>query len=238
MEKIFIESLLHILIILPMMILFMKKKTKINLQRILIFTLVYIVYYMLISIPNEVSFFDFIKSRWNWDGKIIGIIWAVVSYYLFKNYFLENNYFTIKQNKNGFKHALVAGICIVVLSTVIWFLSGDSDFNIDTLTFQLTLPGIDEELIFRGILLGLLMTSMKNNIFNPSILLTSILFGFMHALSISDNYSLNFNSIYFIQTGFAGYIWGWITVKSKSLLLAILSHNFSNFFGTLSTMIK
>ncbi|MBP7500508.1 MAG: CPBP family intramembrane metalloprotease, partial [Chryseobacterium sp.] len=43
---------------------------------------------------------------------------------------------------------------------------------------------------------------------------------------------------YFIQTGFAGYIWGWITIKSRSILLAILSHNFSNFFGTLSTMIK
>ena len=39
-------------------------------------------------------------------------------------------------------------------------------------------------------------------------------------------------------SGFAGYVWGWITIKSRSILLAIVSHNFSNFFGTLSTMIK
>ena len=60
----------------------------------------------------------------------------------------------------------------------------------------------------------------------------------MHALTIGKNNNINFSAVYFIQTGFAGYVWGWITIKSKSILLAILSHNFSNFFGTLSTMIK
>ena len=95
--------------------------------------------------------------------------------------------------------------------------------------------------MFRGILLGLLATSLKDKISflgNPSVLLTAILFGFMHALTLNKDYSIDFEPIYFIQTGFAGYVWGWITIKSRSILLAIVSHNFSNFFGTLSTMIK
>lgn len=118
---------------------------------------------------------------------------------------------------------------------------GKSKFNLETLAFQLTVPGIDEEIIFRGILLGLLMSSLKENIKflgNPSVLLTGILFGLMHALTLKNDLSINFNSIYFFQTGIAGYIWGWITIKSRSILMAILSHNFSNFFGTLVTMIK
>ena len=58
----------------------------------------------------------------------------------------------------------------------------------------------------------------------------------MHALTLTSD-SINF-IIYFLQTGSAGYIWAWITLKSKSILLAIISHNFSNFFGTLATMLK
>ncbi len=90
-------------------------------------------------------------------------------------------------------------------------------------------------------MLGLLMTSLKDKIpylGNPAVLLTAILFGFGHGLSLDKNYTIDFNPLYFMQTGFAGYVWGWITMKSRSILLAILSHNFGNFFGTVSAMIK
>ena len=129
----------------------------------------------------------------------------------------------------------------MVLATIIWYVFRKTDFNIETLAFNLILPGIDEEIIFRGILLGLLMSILKENVFsiiNPSVLVTSILFGFIHALKLNSHNSIDFDIIYFFQTGLAGYAWGWITVKSKSILFAILSHNFSNFFGTLITMIK
>jgi len=130
---------------------------------------------------------------------------------------------------------------MVLLSSIIWFIFGKSEYNFETLAFQISIPGIDEEIFFRGLLLGLLSSALKDKISflgNPSILLTAILFGFMHALKIDKNNSLSFESIYFFQTGIAGYVWGWVTIKSRSILLAILSHNLSNFFGTLLTMIK
>ena len=144
----------------------------------------------------------------------------------------------------------IAGVCAGLgrylgletsLIRIVWFLLGKSDFDTETLAFQLTVPGIDEEIMFRGILLGLLATSLQDKILflgNPSILITAILFGFMHALTLNENFTIDFEPIYFLQTFLAGYIWGWITIKSRSILLAILSHNLSNFFGTLSTMIK
>ena len=157
-----------------------------------------------------------------------------------KNNFANYNYFTLKQDKNNRTKVIWVSIGVVIVATIIWFVFGKSDFNIETLAFQITLPGIDEEIIFRGILLGLLMSILKGNIsfLNPSILITSLLFGCIHALKLNSNNSIDFDILYFFQTGLAGYAWGWITVKSKSILLAILSHNFSNFFGTLITMIK
>ncbi len=241
MYKLFIEPILHIVVLIPFIIILLKEKSTLNVQRIFAFSISYIVYDIALILPKISPVFDFTKSSWNWDGKIYGIIWGILSYFMFRRYFHENDFFTLKQNKKNFKPALFASIFVVLLSTSIWFFLGNSQFNWETLAFQISLPGIDEEIMFRGILLGLLATALKDRISllgNPCILLTSILFGFMHALTLDKNYSINFEPIYFIQTGFAGYIWGWITIKSRSILLAILSHNSSNFFGTLSTMIK
>lgn len=241
MTKIFLEALLQVLPIILLSILFLKEKTKINFVRILIFTFCYLIYQIFLVLPTINPIFDFIKSSWNWDGKIYGILCCVFCYFAFRKYFCENNFFTLKQNKENLKLSTIGAIAIVVLSTIIWYLLGKTPFDLETLAFQISIPGIDEEIMFRGILLGLLATSIKDkfSIFgNPSILLTSILFGLMHALTFSKNYDIDFESIYFLQTSFAGYVWGWITIKSRSVLLAILSHNFSNFLGTLSTMIK
>lgn len=241
MTKFLLEALLQVIILIPFAFFLLKDKSKINFQRLLIFVLTYVVYQIILVLPKINPNSDFIKSSWNWDGKIYGIICGILFYFLFRKFFLENDFFTLKQNKENFKPALIGSISVVLLSTIIWFLLGNSEFNLETLVFQISLPGIDEEIMFRGIFLGLLATALKDKIYllgNPSILLTAILFGFTHALTLDKNYSIDFNPIYFIQTGFAGYIWGWITIKSRSILLAILSHNFSNFFGTLSTMIK
>ena len=232
-----LEPILHIAILLPFIILLLKEKSTINFQRILVFATSYIVYQVALVLPKLAPAFDFIQSSWNWDGKIYGI----VAYFLFRKFFREHDFFTFRQNKAGFKRALAGAIAVVILAGMVWYLFGSSALDYETLAFQASLPGIDEEMIFRGILFGLLLSSLKDRIpllGNPGILITAILFGFIHALTIGKNYSIDFDPIYFIQTGFAGYVWAWITLKSRSILLAVFSHNFSNFFGTLAMMIK
>ncbi|BAV07056.1 CPBP family intramembrane glutamic endopeptidase [Filimonas lacunae] len=130
---------------------------------------------------------------------------------------------------------------MIVLSTLVWGLSGHAKWDRETLLFQLLLPGIDEEMMFRGVLLGLLLTALKERIAligSPAIGITAVLFGCSHAVTVGAHYSIHFDPFYFLQTALAGYVWGWITFKSRSILLAIVSHNLCNFFGTLATMIK
>ncbi|GET46676.1 CPBP family intramembrane glutamic endopeptidase [Capnocytophaga felis] len=240
MIKILAESFLQVALLLPFAILFLKEKSKISFIRLLIFVGCYMVYQLFIVLPKILEF-DIVESRWNWEGKALGVICGIGCYLFFRRYFRENDFFTIRQNKENFKPSLIVAVGVVLLSTVVWFLLGKSEFDVETLAFQISLPGVDEEIIFRGILLGLLASSLKEKtafVGNPSVLLTAILFGFMHGLTLDKNYAVDFDFIYFIQTAFAGYLWGWITLKSRSILLAILSHNFSNFLGTLATMIK
>ena len=73
-------------------------------------------------------------------------------------------------------------IIIIFMTASIWFIFGKSEFDIETLLFQLTIPGIDEEIMYRGVLLGLLMSCIKDKRFFRNyigILIIAILFGFI-----------------------------------------------------------
>lgn len=241
MTRLILDPLLQLVFIIPLAILLMDKRTKDNYLRILFFTLIYFVYQIVLVLPHLWQPLDFIDSRWNWTGKTLGILFGVICYFAFKKYFAENDFFTFSQNKENFKKTLIVAICVVIAATMIGLLYPSSPFNLETLAFQLTMPGIDEEIMYRGILLGLLATALRENIpflGNPAVLLTAILFGLTHALTISKDFSISFEPIYFLHTGLGGYILGWMTVKSRSILLATLSHGFGNFFSALAMMLK
>jgi uncharacterized protein len=241
MTRFLLEAILQVIFIIPLAIFLMKNRTKEDYLRIFFCALIYISYQIALVLPKLSEALNFIGGKWNWDGKIFGILFGVICYFVFRKYFSENDFFTLRQNHENFKKSLTVAIVIVILATIIAALTGNSEFDKETLAFQLTMPGVDEEIMFRGILLGLLMTTLREKVSflgNPSVLLTAVLFGFMHALTLDKDYSIEFEPIYFIQTGLGGYVWGWITVKSRSILPAILSHNFSNFFAALSTMTK
>lgn len=241
MRKIVYDSILHLVFVLPLISLFLRKYSKENIIRVMAFIFIYVVDEILLNIPKIYPSLIVITGNWNWTGKLFSIIFGLSCYFLFKYLFREHDFFSLKQDRVGVKQALIVSVVVILLATIIWFVFGHSEFDIETLAFQLTLPGIDEEILYRGILLGLLMSGLKENvkfIGNPSILISSILFGIMHALKLNEHLSPNFNLIYFLQTGLAGYAWGYVAVKSKSVLLPVFSHNLSNFFGTLVMMTK
>ncbi len=242
MQKYFLELGLHLLILAPFIFLCLKDRSKVNIQRFFVFLICYFVNSVFLALPKFYPFFDIIKGGWNWDGKIYGTLGGIAAYFLFRGLFKENDFFTFRQNRHGLKSALWWAGVMVVFSSILHFVVGGwtRTFDYETLAFQISLPGIDEEINIRGILLGLLVSSLREKISfwgNPAILLTSILFGFGHALSL-DGWAVKLNPLYFLYSGFVGYILGWIALKSRSLLLPILSHNLFNFFGTLVSMIK
>lgn len=240
MTEVLFEAILQVILLIPFAFILLKNKAKRQIQRLLLFVFIFVVYQVALALPSIHASFNFIESSWNWEGKGYGISWGIMAYVLFRNYFKENDFFTLKQNKANVKPTLLAAIGVVLLSTTAWFVLDKIAFNAEALAFQLSLPGLDEEMMFRGILLGLLASSLKEKIpylGNPSIILVAILFGFTHAITLNKVYAVNFDTLYFVQTCFQGYVWGWITLKSRSILLPILSHNCSNFIGLLVTMV-
>lgn len=241
MTKDIIESGMQVLPLSIISLLLADKKDNRNYYRILLFTLIYMAYQVCLVLPRYVAPLNFINSNWNWDGKITGILFGITCYFLFRRYFRENDFFTFRQQKAHIKKTTIVAVAVVLLMTTIYYFIDSSEFDAETLAFQLTMPGIDEEIMFRGILLGLLMTALPPRISfmgNPAVLLTAILFGFLHAFTLDKNYSVSFEPVYFLHTGIGGYVFGWLTIKSRSILLAVLTHGFTNFFAAWATMIK
>lgn len=235
-----LEAMLQLGMIIPLCIFFLDKKAKDNYLQILFFVLIYIGSESILLLPNYIKQLNFIQSNWNWEGKILGITYGIICYYVFRKRFTPNNLFTLKQKRENIRITSIVSISVVVIMSLIYYFIAESDFDIETLAFQLTMPALDEEIISRGVLLGLLLTILKDKVSylgNPSIFITGILFGLSHALTLNNNFEINFDSIYFIHTGLGGYIFGWLALKSRSILLPILTHGFTNFFAAFATMI-
>ena len=236
--ELFLESLLHIVIILPLLLIFMKERTKENYLRVLSIVGCYLVYYFALTLQYHFECFNIINGRWNWDGKIYGVICGVVAYFVFRRQFADNNFFTLKQNKEGLKSALKVVIAILSIA-ILGGIVNDNDFNPETLLFQISMPGLDEEIMYRGVLLGLMCSALREcgeAWRSPAVIINGVLFGLVHALFFSDG-ALQFNPSNFIWTGILGYSFGYITIKTRSILIPMLTHNLYNFALNLLSMI-
>ena len=234
---IFLNSIAYLLLTVPFILIFMEKN-KINYYRVIIFSFCFIGFFFLLVLGSSLHI---IKGSWNWDGKILSIIWGVVCFLLFKKYFIENNFLTIKQNMKNNKKVIIVSMIFLVIVFGLSLFSEKEEFNIEKLMFQLLMPGIDEEILFRGVMLGLLLSCIKKELFlikNPSLMIMSLLFGIIHGFTISEGFSIQLEPVGIIFTGICGYIYGWVTLQMRSVLVPILLHNLVNFFITLIPMLK
>ena len=237
-ELSFINPLLNIAVILPLLLLFMKERTRENYCRIFSIVLCYYICNLALTAQFHIDCLNIIGGSWNWDGKIYGIIWGIVAYFIFREQFSENKFFTFKQNRDGLKPAIWVAVLVIGIPTLLGTLN-TKEFNLETLLFQITMPGFDEEIMFRGVLLGLMCSCLRNDgptWRNPANLITSVLFGLVHALTVND-VSISFSLSSFIWTGMIGYGLGYMTLKTRSILLAIVAHNLCNFLQNLVAMI-
>lgn len=97
----------------------------------------------------------------------------------------------------------------------------------------MTMPGLDEELFYRGVLLLMLSEAFGRPIrvlgapMGWGALVSSVAFGLTHALGYSDG-SFSFDPMLMGTTGVAALVLVWLKEKTGSLLLPVLLHNYGN----------
>lgn len=239
-----VEHLIMIGLVVPIIIVGMNGKN--NYKNIILFCLFFIITNFLNAIPGYFDSLKILTSQWNWNGKIISLLFSIVFIMIFYRLLKDNYFFTIKQKENSIKSTVSVMITILIIISLFMMLSGEKvKLNIETLAFQISLPSLDEEFSYRGIMLGLLAPSISNyfsiykfKLSNPAIWITAILFGLVHGFNLTIDWQLQINFFSFGYTFALGLIWGWMVLKSGSILIPILSHSSNNFIATLITMLK
>ncbi|MDR7130863.1 membrane protease YdiL (CAAX protease family) [Algoriphagus sp. 4150] len=238
MIRVIAENLLQLAIVFPIIILMLKDRNLETLKILSAFAIFYLLNAVLLNLPFVYSETRIINGHWNWSGKLYAILGSLVFLSLYRKFPLSDYFLTLRQNKKFFIRGVFILSSILLINSIAAFSSATEALNIETLLFQFSMPGIDEEIAYRGIMLGLLLKVLKSNslILNPSVWITALLFGMAHGLFLSKDFDVIFKFQPFFLSFLYGLVWGWITIKSGSILLALISHNLANGVGNLIRM--
>jgi membrane protease YdiL (CAAX protease family) len=99
--------------------------------------------------------------------------------------------------------------------------------------FEATLPGVQEELSFRGVWWVLLLSAFQNptnsdRFPRETLVVTTILFGSVHALHILPGGGISIDWLIFAATATSGFFYGLIQANGKSLWIPISVHTAAN----------
>ena len=179
---------------------------------------------------------------YNWGGKIASIILWVILLFAFTKFNagfkLANAGFTLRQKSGSFRPAMIVLVLFILLQLILSILLGDGpNYSMESLFFQATMPGLDEEPMFRGLLLytlSLAVVSKEFNLGGAKIniagLLLTLLFGLAHGVMFSNG-EWHFSSLSILLTGGYGFILLWLRERTGSLVFPIVAHNLVNFSG-------
>lgn len=181
---------------------------------------------------------DLMGGEWNWQGKLLALA-ATLAIAASPALGFRRVGLTIAQEPGSLKAALpVAALyCAFFAVIAIAFQGGRSSG--EEIAFQLTMPGLEEEPFYRGILLFALdraFTSRKRLLgvdWGWGAVLSCFLFGMAHAFGFSHG-SFSFDPLTMALTAIPSFIAVWIRLRTGSLILPILLHNFGNSFSLLA----
>lgn len=179
----------------------------------------------------------FAQADWNWAGKLAAIAGTLMVMSL-PAFGWKRCGMTLSQGP----HWRGALVMFAALSALFFWLGmsgadGKPD-DLETIAFQWTMPGLDEELFYRGALLLALNEAFRGraSILGAPIgyggVLTSLLFGITHALSYKAG-AVDFDLMTFAMTGLPSFLLLWLRERTGSLLLPVIAHNIANGASTL-----
>lgn len=149
---------------------------------------------------------------------------------------------------------LAAGAALVLagLRGFLAFRSGETHaLDWSELAFQATMPGIAEELFVRGLFMAIALRAAGGGraAGTRAILACALLFASMHALAprnpmpghergfaIGGGWELVFEPLLFGRTLVTGIVYGWLRLRTGSVLAPMLAHNAANLAGSAATM--
>lgn len=169
---------------------------------------------------------------WNWQGKILALAASLVVVAL-PGFGRRETGLTLVQAPGSLKPALPVVGLYVGLFLILALIFPNEGLSVEALAFQLTMPGLEEEVFYRGVLLVALGRAFAGRVrflgvdWGLGAILSCVLFGLAHAFGFSDG-EFSFDPLTMGLTAVPSLIAVWLALKTRSLVLPVLLHNFGN----------
>lgn len=173
---------------------------------------------------------DWIGGDWNWQGKLAALA-ATLALAALPVLGWRASGLTWRQAhlKGPLVVAALYGLLFIGLALAF----PNEPADAETLAFQLTMPGLEEEAFYRGLLLLALDRAFTGRVrflgvdWSWGAALSCALFGLAHAFGVSKG-EISFELLVFALTAGPSLIAVWLRLRTGSLLLPVLMHNLGN----------
>lgn len=176
-----------------------------------------------------------VELHWNWAGKLLSIVFSLVVLMLLRLSSAECG-LKLPNTRNAWIWTFAGVAAAAVFAGVFnWAYRDGSHIRFETYLFQFTMPGLDEELSFRGVAFALLNRAFVDVQGRwqgvPAAIVTTLVFSLAHGWSIHAGHS-EFVWVPLLYSAILGLLFAVTRLRSASLFGSVLAHNAANGFGT------
>ncbi|MDE1916789.1 MAG: CPBP family intramembrane metalloprotease [Sphingomonadales bacterium] len=169
---------------------------------------------------------------WNWQGKIMALAVTLLIAAL-PAFGWRVSGLTIRQASGTLASCLSVALLYCLVFAILAHLFPGDQADHETVAFQLTMPGLEEEPFYRGILLFALDRAFAARWrflgvdWGWGAVLSCGLFGLAHAFGYAGG-AFSFDPLTMALTALPAFIAVWLRLRSGTVLLPIVLHNFGN----------
>jgi len=178
----------------------------------------------------------FASLQWNWQGKLLEILWTLLLGTLAPGVSLSQFGIAARPAKGSWRAILLVTVIALPFPIYAFVVGPRTPFDRETLLFELTIPGIAEESVFRGV-----FQSLLNEVFGKpwriskasvgwGVVLTALLFVAGHVFYVDRHFIIHFGQqplLILIPALLAG----WLRERCESVWPGVVLHNLANSIG-------
>lgn len=227
--QILLEPIISLLIISPL--IFIGKKTdSFKWAYLLVFGAYFLLDTLVTALPVHFESLDFFNLKMNWQGKVNSYLLAIAFLFTYRKFPITEYGLTLKQKEGTTKYIFITIAVFIVFVLLYSHFVERYSSEFENILFQLTMPSIVEEIVFRGIILGLLNFAFVKSFklgatkFGMGAIISSILFGLWHGLNIDANLDFSMYWVPLIYTSIVGFVLALVTERTGSILIPIVLH--------------
>jgi membrane protease YdiL (CAAX protease family) len=182
-------------------------------------------------------------GNWNWSGKLLDLLAMLgLSALLVHRGMLTRTSIGLQvRQAPGSGRALLMFLTpyFLTLAALKGLTSAAGEWpSLETLAFEATMPGLAEELAYRGVLTALydLLTRDLPNArvrilgaeMGYGALTISVAFGLLHGITFDEQLTLQCSLLTVAFTGIVGLVLAWVRARTGSLVMPVVVHNVTN----------